>query len=130
MSMKQIVLRLARNKDVPDGDDRQGYVLIAPLSADGKIDLAEWRANKVLCEVRRFHPDPEEQADGRLTHNGSHWRFHYDEDREGADEAGYRLGDHAFRPGEYVTIRSHGAEPLTYIVTEVEPFHVDKRGAA
>ncbi|NQY14631.1 MAG: hypothetical protein HRT81_12315 [Henriciella sp.] len=123
MSLKQIVLRLARNEDFPDGDDQQGYVLVAPLSADGMIDLEGWRAQRELCEVRRFHPDPDEAADGLLTHNGSHWRFHYDEDHEGPDEGGYRLGDHPFRPGEYVTIASHGEKPLVYVITEVTPFH-------
>lgn len=122
MALKQIVLRLARNEAAPDGDDRQGYVIIAPLGPDGKIDLLEWREHKKVCEVKRFHPDPEEVADGWLTHNGTHWRIHYDEDHEGPDEGGFRLGDHAFRPGEYVTFASHGVTPLTYIVTDVLPF--------
>ena len=121
MSLKQVVLRLARNEEFPNGDDRQGYVLIAPLSDDGVIDLEGWRAQKELCEVRRFHPNPSEEADGWLTHNGSHWRFRYDEDHEGPDEGGYRLGDHNFRPGEYITIASHGETPLVYIITEVPP---------
>jgi len=123
MSLKQIVLRLARNPDLPDGDDRQGYVLIAPLNAHGLIDLDAWRETRAKCVVRRFHPDPAEAADGWLTHNGSKWRFHYDEDHEGPDEGGHRLGDHVFRPGEYVTVAHHGAEPLVYRVTEVLPFH-------
>lgn len=122
MALKQIVLRLARNEIAPEGDDRQGYVMIAPLDAKGRIDLEDWRANKEYCEVKRFHPDPDEVADGWLTHNGSHWRIRYDEDREGPDEDGYRLGDHTFRPGEYVTIASHGVTPLVYIVTDVLPF--------
>lgn len=130
MSLKQITMRLARNAEFPKGDDRQGYVLIAPLTASGKIDLEEWRQQKSLCEVRRFHPDPDEQADGLLTHSGSHWRFHYDEAHEGDDESGYRLGDHEFRPGEYVTISFHGVEPLAYIITEVVPFHAHKETAA
>lgn len=129
MSLKQIVLRLARNPGFPDGDDRQGYVLVAPIDSDGQIDLEEWRAHRELCEVRRFHPDPAELADGLLTHNGSHWRFHYDEVHEGEDEGGYRLADHVFLPGEYVTIASHGVNPLVYIVTEVNPFRVEKQAA-
>lgn len=131
MSLKQIVLRLARNPEMPDGDDRQGYVVIAPLDADAKIDLEAWREDREKCTVRRFHPDPDEHADGWLTHNGSKWRFHYDEDREGPDEGGYRLGDHVFRPGEYVTIAHHGDEALVYRVTEVLPYHEhDAREAA
>ena len=46
MPLKRIVLRLARNPGIPDGDDRQGYVLVAPLNADGKIDLEAWREHR------------------------------------------------------------------------------------
>lgn len=123
MSLKQIVLKLARNPEAPDGDDRQGYVLIAPIDANGLIDLDAWREHRELCTVKRFHPDPEEQADGWLTHNGSKWRFHYDEDHEGPDEGGYRLGDHKFRRGEYVTLLHHGEKALVYRVSDVLPFH-------
>ncbi|MEM9055198.1 MAG: hypothetical protein AAGB16_07725 [Pseudomonadota bacterium] len=119
MTLKRVVLRLARNEGYPEGDDSQGYVLVAPLTADGLIDLAEWRENREACTVDRFHPDPDERADGWLTHRGPHWRFRYDEEDEGPDESGYRLGEHRFRPGEYVTITHHGEEPLTYIVTDV-----------
>ncbi|MEL7040558.1 MAG: hypothetical protein AAGL90_03490 [Pseudomonadota bacterium] len=122
MSLQQITLRLARNPDTPHGDDAQGYVLIAPLSADGLIDLEAWRADREKCTVIRFHPDPDERADGWLTHHGSKWRFHYDEDHEGPDEGGHRLGDHVFRPGEYVTIAHHGETALVYRVTEVAPY--------
>ncbi|WOR14642.1 hypothetical protein RYZ27_12750 [Hyphomonas sp. FCG-A18] len=119
MTLKRVVLRLARNEGYPEGDDSQGYVLVAPLTADGLIDLDEWRENREACTVDRFHPDPDEKADGWLTHRGSHWRFRYDEEDEGPDEGGYRLGEHRFRPGEYVTIAHHGEDPLTYIVTDV-----------
>ena len=119
MSLKRITLRLARNPGHPDGDQRQGYVILAPLTPDGHLDVNEWRLSREECIVRRFHPDPELKADGLLTHRGSHWRFHYDEEHEGPDEGGYQLDEHTFRPGEYVTIADHGEKPLTYLVTEV-----------
>ena len=124
MVLNRITLRLARNPGMPEGDDRQGYVITAPLDSDGHIDLEAWRAHRAACTVIRFHPDPDERADGLLTHRGNQWRFHYDEDEEGPDEPGYRLGEHAFRPGEYVTIAQHGEDALTYIVTEVMPVRV------
>ncbi len=120
MSLKRIVMRLARNPGITNGDDSQGYVLVAPLDADGKIDLEAWREQREACKVERFHPDETERADGWLTHRGSQWRFHYDEDHEGPDEAGHRLGDHEFRPGGYVTIAFHGEDPLTYVITDVQ----------
>lgn len=119
MTLNRIVMRLARNEAFPDGDEQQGYVLVAPLDANHKIDLAAWRENREKCTVERFHPNPDEKADGWLTHRGDHWRFRYDEEDEGPDEPGYRLGDHEFRPGEYVTITFHGDAPLTYRITEV-----------
>lgn len=119
MSLKRIIMQLARNPGQPAGDSGQGYTLVAPLTDDGHIDLDAWRENRDACRVVRFHPDPDEHADGRLTHRGSHWYFHYDEDDEGDDEAGYRLGEHVFREGEYITIASHGETPLTYKVTDV-----------
>ncbi len=123
MSLKRITLRLARNAEHPNGDETQGYVLTAPLDVDGMISLEEWQEHRKKCTVIRFHPDEEERADGWLTHSGSHWRFHYDEDHEGPDEPGYKIGEHSFLAGEYVTFAHHGEEPLTYRVTEVVDAH-------
>ena len=121
MSMKQIILRLARNDGWPDGDPRQGYAIRAPLTDDGHIDLEAWRAAREDCTVQRMHYKAEERADGWLTHNGSHWRIRYDEDQEGPDEPIHRLVDHVFSTGEYVTVAHHGEEPLVYKVMSVEP---------
>jgi hypothetical protein len=121
MPLMQVVMRLARNKQHPNGDDSQGYVLIAPLNAEGQLDVDLWHAHKKACTVVRFHPDPDEKADGLLIRRGSTWFFHYDEDHEGPDEAGHRLGEHVFREGEYVTVRHQGEEALTYKVTEARP---------
>lgn len=121
MSLSKIVLQLARNPGLPNGDAGRGYTIVAPLTPEGQIDLETWRENRSACRVVRFSPDPDEHADGLLTHRGSHWFFHYDEDEEGDDEAGYRLGEHVFKEGEYVTISSHGETPLTYKITDISP---------
>ncbi|MEZ5945355.1 MAG: hypothetical protein R3C13_11030 [Hyphomonas sp.] len=119
MSLKRITLQLARNPGITEGDTRIGYTIVAPLTADGHLDVDAWREAKKDCRVVRFHPDPDEHATGKLTHRGSHWMFHYDDEDEGDDEAGFRLGDHVFKEGEYVTIASHGETPLTYKITDV-----------
>ncbi len=119
MTLKRIALQLARNPGVHEADTRIGYFITAPLTADGHLDVDAWRADRKECRVVRFHPDMAEQATGLLTHRGDHWSFHYDEDDEGDDEAGYRLGEHVFKEGEYVTIASFGEDPLTYKVTDV-----------
>jgi hypothetical protein len=123
MSLKRVVLRLGRNPDAgfPEGDDAHGYVVIAPLDADGHLDVAEWRSSKAKCTVDRFSPDPEDTADGWLSHRGSHWFFRYDEEEEGPDEPVFRLGDHSMRVGEYLTIHEADGDDLTYKITEVQP---------
>ena len=120
MSLTRVVMRLGRNPDAgfPDGDNDQGYVVVAPLDKDGRLDLDLWRANKADCTVDRFSPAPAEKADGWLTHRGSHWFFHYDEEGEGPDEPVYRLGDHTLRLGDYLTIHEADGDDLTYKITE------------
>jgi len=122
MSVYQIVLRLARNPGFPDGDEGQGYILIAPLDAADRLDAKGWRENREICTVIRFKPGEEGDADGRLTHNGTHWFFHYDETREGADEPVYRLGDHRLAIGDYLTIHESNGSALTYRVTQRTPY--------
>lgn len=121
MALRRIIMRLARNPGYPDGDMHQGYTIVAPLDGTGKLDLDEWRDKRGKCTVFRFHPDPDERADGLLTHRGSHWFFHYDEDDEGPDEPAHKLADHVFIQGEYVSVRHHDEETLTYIVSDVSP---------
>ena len=46
MAFKKVVLRLARNPGFPDGDTERGYVVHAPLTADGHLDLDAWRQDR------------------------------------------------------------------------------------
>ncbi len=121
MTLRRITLQLARNPGLPAGDPAQGYFVIAPIDAEDRLDVEAWRANRKACRVYHFHPDTAERADGWLTHRGSHWAFHYDEDQEGEDDDVFRFGDHVFREGEYVTIARHGETALTYKVTDISP---------
>lgn len=121
MALSRVVMRLTRNPGTrhPEADDHRGYTIVAPLDSAGHLDLELWRANKKDCTVLRFSPDEDEKADGWLTHRGSNWYFRYDEEDEGPDEPVYRLGDHALRLGEYLTIHEADDEDLTYKITEV-----------
>lgn len=121
MGLMRVTLRLGRNPDAgfPDGDDHQGYVIVAPLDKDGRLDLGLWRENKEKCTVLRFDPDPDERADGWLSHRGNNWYFRYDEEDEGPDEPIYKLGDHTLKLGEYLTIHEADGDDLTYKITEV-----------
>lgn len=121
--LSRITLRLARNPDAgfPDGDPHRGYTLVAPIGADGRLDVDLWRREREACRVVRFSPDPDDRADGWLTHRGTHWSFRYDEDEEGPDEPTYRLGDHVFKVDEYVTVHDHHGAALTYRISDVSP---------
>ena len=119
MSLSKIRLELARCKEYPDGAHHIGYEFAAPLKADGHIDAEGWAKNRDHCRVRRFRPGEEDDI-GHLVHKrGGSWAFHYDihSDAE-EDEAGYRFADHAFRPGEYVSVREDD-ELIAYKVVQV-----------
>ena len=83
MSLNRIVMRLARNPgtEFADGDDHRGYALIAPLTGEGKLDAAAFRAHKADFKVRHFAPD-EDPQEGKLAHRGERWFFDYGDDAE------------------------------------------------
>lgn len=120
MPLSRIVLRLARNPgtEFAGGDDHRGYALVAPLTADGHIDAGAFAGQREACVVRRFSPD-EDAQDGRLMRRGAVWFFDYDEGDAAEDEPVYRLGDHRFAIGEYVTVNDDRGRPLTYKIAEV-----------
>ncbi|HMK80518.1 MAG TPA: hypothetical protein VK438_12760 [Xanthobacteraceae bacterium] len=122
--LKRIRLNLARSKAFPAGSARHGYEFVAPLDANGHIDVELWRKHREHCGVRRFWGD--EQETGHLLHKAggnehARWVFDYDGGAAEDDEAGYRFGRHAFRPGEYVSIRDEDGEMHTFQVVSVEP---------
>jgi hypothetical protein len=120
MAFSRIVLRLARNPgtEFADGDDHRGYTLHAPLTAEGMLDEAAFRSRREPCSVRRFAPD-EDAQEGKLARRGERWFFDYGEDAATADEPLYRLGQHRFSVGDYVSITDEDHRLLTYKVTEV-----------
>jgi hypothetical protein len=123
--LKRIRLNLARSKEFPNESEQHGYEFVAPLDADGQIDVELWKKHRKHCGVRRFWGDEDEEV-GRLVHKpgGSEhgrWVFDYDEAADEDDEAGYRFGSHVFRPGEYVSIRDEDGDMHTFQVVSVEP---------
>jgi hypothetical protein len=124
-SFKRIRLNLARSKEFPLGSPRHGYEFVAPLDDKGHIDVALWRNERQHCRVRRFWEGEDDEI-GFVVHKAggpehSRWVFDYDEAAEEDDESGYRFGTHAFRPGEYVSIRDEDGDMHTFMVVSVEP---------
>lgn len=71
--LKRVKLQLARSKEFPSGSTRHGYDIVAPLDAQGRIDLELWRQHRDACRVRRFWDD-EEDAITQI----SAWRIRLD----------------------------------------------------
>jgi hypothetical protein len=123
--LKRIRLNLARSKEFPAGSAKHGYEFVAPLDQNGHIDADAWHKYREHCRVRRFWAGEDDEI-GRLVHKPggaehARWVFDYDEAAAEDDEAGYRFGHHAFRNGEYVSIRDEDGEMHTFQVASVEP---------
>lgn len=119
MSLKHIRLELARDHDFPTGSRERGYDVYAPLTADGHLDAAEWRANRDKCRVRRFWPGHKDEI-GRLVHKrGGNWAFDYNPASEADDETGFKFDKHQFVPGDYVSITEHDHVQRTFFIKAV-----------
>jgi hypothetical protein len=119
--LSKIRLELARGHDHPEGTGNIGYEFAAPLDDNGKIIPEEWHKQRDHCRVVRFRPDEDDDIGHLVRKPGGSWAFHYDIHSDAEDdESGYRFGDHAFRLGEYVSIRED--EGLrTFRVVRVQP---------
>lgn len=117
--LKKIRLELARDHDFPEGSRNYGYEFAVPLDASGHIDAAEWAKRRDHCRVRRFRPGEPDDVGHVVRRPGGSWAFHYDivnDDED--DESGYRFANHAFVPGEYVSVKEEG-ELRTFRVARV-----------
>ena len=124
-TFKRIRLNIARSKEFPQGSTRHGYEFVAPLDAKDHIDVALWKQHRDQCRVRRFWAGEDDEI-GQLVHKPGgpehgRWMFDYNPKRADDDESGYRFGAHAFRQGEYVSIRDEDGEMHTFQVASVEP---------
>jgi hypothetical protein len=123
--LRRITLHLAREKAFPEGSSRHGYEIVAPLDDEGRIDAGVWRKHRNACFVHRFWGS-EAPARGRLVHrpggvDGATWGIDYDARTHADDEVGFRLGEHAFTMGEYVSIRDPDGDMRTFRVVEIRP---------
>lgn len=119
--LKKIRLELARDHAHPEGDRNYGYEFAAPLDGSGRIDAEAWHKDREHCRVRRFRPREADDIGHVIRKPGGSWAFHYDIDSdEEDDEAGYRFGDHVFKPGEYVSVKEDDDVLRTFKVVRVQ----------
>jgi hypothetical protein len=117
-SFRHIRLVLAREATHPAGASEEGYDILAPLGADGRLDAAEWKGSQAHCRVRRFRAGEPDRI-GRLRRKpGGQWYFDY-EVGERDDELGFRFGEERFVTGEYVSLGARG-DMHTYRIARVE----------
>jgi len=123
MTLRKIRLELARDREHPEGSSRHGYEFVGPLDQEGHLDPVVWKKYRERCRVRRFWQNEADEIGHLVRKPGGHWAFHYDVHGDSDDdEAGYRLGNHKFAPGEYVSIREHDDDVMrTFRVVRVEP---------
>jgi hypothetical protein len=119
----RITLHLARHPLYPEGSDRHGYEIVAPLSKDGKLDRSAWQHAREQCRVRRFWTGLPDRR-GHLTRKpggagGAQWAIDYDAATSADDEVGFRLDEHRLVAGEYVTITDQ-LGPHAFRVVSVE----------
>ena len=119
--MKKVRLNLARTPEYPMGSAQHGYEFVAPLNDDGHINPGVWKQRRHECRVRRFWQGEGDEHGHLLRRRGGSWAFTYDIDGEDDDEAGYRFGEHPFKPGEYVSIKDEDGELYTFQVVTVDP---------
>lgn len=124
-TLQRIRLHLARSPEFPEGSARHGYEFVAPLDDEGHIDAEAWKEARADCTVTRFWGS-EAPEHGRLVHRaggvaGASWVFDYEANTSDDDETGYRFGDHAFVPGEYVSLKDEEGDMHTFVVFSVVP---------
>lgn len=113
-------LELAREPGHPAGDPTEGYDIVAPLDADGRLDGDALRAEPERGHVRRF-TDDQTVATGRLQHGpGGQWTLDLEGD-DPADARGFRFGEERFVAGEYVSLTLPSGDQHTYVVARVAP---------
>lgn len=120
MTLKRILLELARDKQHPEGSRTHGYDFTAPLDDGGHLVADEWRKQRGLCRVRRFAAGQADEI-GLLVHRrGGTWAFDYNPAIDADDEAGFKFDRHLFLEGEYVSITEHDGVQRTFRVASVQ----------
>jgi hypothetical protein len=125
VAMRKIILEEARAKGAPAGPAVHGYEVVAPLDGAGFINLDAWRKERARCFVHRLERGRIVER-GLLVHRpggagGANWAFDYEAGTMEDEEVGWRFADHAFKPGEYVSVRDDDGELRTFRVSAVAP---------
>lgn len=114
-TFRHVRLELAREKQHAEArylreGQHDGYDLVVPLGADGRLDADAWQKANEKCRVRRFDDDVTDAVGILSRDEQGHWIFDYDRSIDSDDEIGFRFAEERFVPGEYVSVLHGGAE--------------------
>jgi len=118
--LSYIRLELARTPEFPQGSPDHAYEFTAPLTKNAHVDAAAWKTVKDRCEVTRIWGGEPAQT-GRLRHVGSGWRFDYNPADDADDEPFFKLDQHQFTLGSYVSITEQDGQQRPFRVVSVVP---------
>ena len=115
--LRRIRLELARTPDFPEGSHAHGYELVAPLTADGHLDVEAWQANRQIATVHRFWRGEENQTGQLVRTRGGRWAISYrpgpdDEDVAALGQVGI-VGGHGLRFGSASVDPSRSSPAVT-----------------
>jgi len=118
-TFRHVRMILAREPGHPDGDEADGYDIVAPLLEDGRLDAEGWRAHRDRCRVRRFRPGVDDVVGVLGRKPGGQWFLDYPDGSAVDDEAGFRFGDEHFVQGEYVSVKEDDGRMHTFRIVFV-----------
>jgi len=119
-AFRHVRLVLAREKGSAPGGGAEGYDLLVPLDAEGRLLPQEWKSHQSACRVRHFRTGQEDRIGQLRRKAGGQWYFDYVEG-ESDDEIGFRFSTERFVVGEYVSVTSSGKEHTYQVERVVEP---------
>ncbi len=128
MPLKVISLELARDSTHPSGDPNHGYIVRAPLDTNSQLDRDQWHKFKPLCSVHRIANGLRVEVGLLILNKQGQWVISY-APGEDDDEGIFRLGDHRFIPGEYISITEHDKIQRTFKVRSVDAWHPNPAAA-
>ncbi len=103
-SFCRIRLDLVLDKCAADQTGAIGYLLVAPLAPDGRIDIDLWREYREFCGVISLHPEAPADVGHLFRAAHRNWAFRYDVTRRPAKQPTFHLGTDRFVVGDYASI--------------------------
>jgi hypothetical protein len=119
-SFRRIRLELVLDTCSTDRSRAIGYLLVAPLTQDGRIDALLWREYREFCGVICIYAEGPSDVGHLLRTARGTWAFRYDVTRKPAKVPTFHLGSDRFVIGDYASIRDDCGQSL-FRVAAIEP---------